>query len=355
MISTLKARRLRVFAVLATVSAATLLGAFQAAPSHPTLADALPTSPIVAPPIRLPAAVLDAASIYIAYVDRAASINPAFTDGPSVQNSLRSAEAYESKQMQKGITAYAAIVALQEPSFVAAVRKFGQDPTQRRQVTDALVADPRYAIAFDGADKAAGLAEAALTGQAQRILDTGAKMKQEAYDMQHQKWSTATVVDRDARLALAKSLSETPLTPDADAETRMQLASNGTTPLIVSGSADAGPYTPTVTRALAVAAMAALGSGGEEFSDQLNALLEEPDASECLHEAKLNLYECLAVAKPHYEDVFCLGQHVLNDTGQCIIRGAVPHVAPKLTPVADVKPAPAKKGVSHKKKRKAKS
>jgi hypothetical protein len=24
------------------------------------------------------------------------------------------------------------------------------------------------------------------------------------------------------------------------------------------------------------------------------------------------------VAKPHYEDVFCLGQHVLMDTGQCL-------------------------------------
>ena len=32
--------------------------------------------------------------------------------------------------------------------------------------------------------------------------------------------------------------------------------------------------------------------------------------------SKLNLYQCLAVAKPHYEDVFCLGQHVLIDTGQ---------------------------------------
>jgi hypothetical protein len=34
--------------------------------------------------------------------------------------------------------------------------------------------------------------------------------------------------------------------------------------------------------------------------------------------AKLNLYQCLAVAGPHYEDVFCLGQHALSDTAQCV-------------------------------------
>ena len=35
------------------------------------------------------------------------------------------------------------------------------------------------------------------------------------------------------------------------------------------------------------------------------------------------LYEdnhCLAVAKPHYEDVFCLGQHAMIDTGACLAR-----------------------------------
>jgi len=38
--------------------------------------------------------------------------------------------------------------------------------------------------------------------------------------------------------------------------------------------------------------------------------------------AKLNLYQCLAVARPNYEDVFCLGQHVMMDTGRCIIKAS---------------------------------
>jgi hypothetical protein len=60
------------------------------------------------------------------------------------------------------------------------------------------------------------------------------------------------------------------------------------------------------------------------------------------------------VAKPHYEDVFCLGQHVLVDTGQCLMKfvGVTPPVDPREQAAAEaallkastkVKPAPAKK------------
>jgi hypothetical protein len=34
--------------------------------------------------------------------------------------------------------------------------------------------------------------------------------------------------------------------------------------------------------------------------------------------AKLNLYQCMAVAGPQYEDIYCLGQHGMSDTGQCV-------------------------------------
>ncbi|MEI9890771.1 MAG: hypothetical protein WDN45_09500 [Caulobacteraceae bacterium] len=68
--------------------------------------------------------------------------------------------------------------------------------------------------------------------------------------------------------------------------------------------------------------MASLGEGGEEYTDQMLGLLSETNQSDCLHMAKLNLYQCLAVSRPHYEDVFCLGQHILADTGQCIVKAA---------------------------------
>jgi hypothetical protein len=48
--------------------------------------------------------------------------------------------------------------------------------------------------------------------------------------------------------------------------------------------------------------------------------MNETNGANCLNMAKLNLYQCLAVAKPHYEDVFCLGQHIMMDTGRCVLK-----------------------------------
>jgi hypothetical protein len=46
--------------------------------------------------------------------------------------------------------------------------------------------------------------------------------------------------------------------------------------------------------------------------------MTDAECAYCLRMSKLNLFQCLAVSKPWYEDVFCLGQHALIDTGECI-------------------------------------
>jgi hypothetical protein len=287
----------------------------------PPVAEAPPPPP---PAVALPSAIVQNASVYRAYVERAAAIRPDFTNGESIASALRSAEAYEHHQLQQGETAYAAVIALQDPTFVASVRGFAADPAQRASVADAIMKDPAYAAGFKGADSAAGLIIAALTDQGARVLDAGHKVKQAAYDVQHQAWSKDFVPNRPERLAEAKTLSNTQLKAAIDDAAQMQQASSGAAPMGLTPARADPPYTPLVVRALAVAAMAALGEGGEANSDQLSALLVESNQTMCLSMAKLNLYQCLAVSKPHYEDVFCLGQHILMDTGQCILNGARP-------------------------------
>ena len=300
------------------------------------------------PPVLLPRNVVELASIYESYVQRASVINPSFNNADAVATSLKTGEGYEIDQFQRGQTAYGAIVALQDPTFVASLREFARDAGRRSQVANQLVADPSYAATFKGADSAAGLVIAAFSQHGQAMLATGAKIHQAAYDVQHQPWSKADVLDRPGRLALAKSLSTAQQRAiEADAQ-RLQQNAEGSQPMGLAAPPAAPPYTPLVARSLAVAAMAALGEGGEEYAPQLTALLVENNEGQCLKMAKLNLYQCLAVSKPHYEDVFCLGQHAVQDTGQCIMKGAVAGYAPPqrpvvATPVADVKPAPSKK------------
>jgi hypothetical protein len=171
-------------------------------------------------------------------------------------------------------------------------------------------------------------------------------------------WSKADVDDRPGRLALAKALSaEQQKAIDVDALRLTQNVSGGQA-MGLSAPPAAPPYTPLVARSLAVAAMAALGEGGEEYAPQLLALLSENNEGQCLHMAKLNLYQCLAVARPQYEDVFCLGQHAVMDTGQCIMKAAVVGYvlpAPVVLPVPASDAAQRTADAKHHKKKSAKT
>ena len=324
-------------------------------PAPPPPPAPLPPPPLAVapppPPVLLPHKVIELAGIYEEYVQHAAAIDPAFTAGSNVADSLKTGETYVADQFQRGQTAYGAIVALQDPTFVAGLRAFAKDPGRRQEIAYRLLSDPSYAASFPGADSAAGLVVAAFTEHGQKLLATGARIHQAAYDVQHQSWSKADVLDRPARLALAKALSTEEQKAIDEDTLRLTRNVDGTQPLGLAAPPVAAPYTALVVRSLAVAAMAALGEGGEEFTTQLTALLADNNEGQCLSMAKLNLYQCLAVAKPHYEDVFCLGQHAVQDTGMCVMKGAVAGYAPP-RPAALPKPEPVstKKIVKRKKK-----
>ena len=53
---------------------------------------------------------------------------------------------------------------------------------------------------------------------------------------------------------------------------------------------------------------------------QGRSLTSEPRSAMCVRMAKLNYHQCLASAGPHYEDIYCLGQHAMIDPGQCVIE-----------------------------------
>ncbi|HEY2483460.1 MAG TPA: hypothetical protein VGI30_14880, partial [Caulobacteraceae bacterium] len=110
----------------------------------------------------------------------------------------------------------------------------------------------------------------------------------------------------------------------------------GAAPLRVSGGDLAPPYTPLVAKAVQLAAIAALGEASDELYDRLAGLAADEPTNICLHIAKLNLNQCLAVAKPNYEDIFCAGQHAMMDTGACMVRNAglsLPAEPPAIGPI----------------------
>jgi hypothetical protein len=285
---------------------------------------------------------LQAATAFRAYERKAAQISPKFTTGSGVEDSLAIGSAYEPQALSRGAIAYAALVALQDPTFVHAFRVYAPYPDQAKALAARIVADPRYAAAFAGAPSAAGLIVATLASEVGKLQTTGAAVKQSAYSVQHSAWSKSRVIDPLARLSKTKSLSTALMTPAPEDMEDLKLAEGGAPDpraaqaMPVHGQAVEGPYAPVVQRGLAVAALASMGVAGDSDDASVETLLNEPEDGACLNMSKLNLYQCLAVAGPWYEDIFCLGEHALGETAQCIVKetGTPSQIQAAVTPVS---------------------
>jgi hypothetical protein len=227
---------------------------------------------------------------------------------------------YEAKALIRGATAYGAIAALQDRQFVEAVRALGPTDETRRLVVNAIYASPGYALTLPHANNAAAYAKQALNAQAARLFKAGKTIKQSAYDVQRQPWSAEAVTDREGRLAAIKILSSVAAAGPTDRSLILRSMVVGLSPPAPPPPATHPPYTPLLAHTISLAALAALGEADDANYTRVTYLLNEVNTDLCINMAKLNLYQCLAVAKPHYEDVFCLGQHAMIDTGMCLAR-----------------------------------
>jgi hypothetical protein len=342
----------RALAGLAAVSVLAAACSTPAPPPPPPLPPAL-----IPPPVALSDGLIQDAAAYQAYMTRVAAISPNFRSGDDVAGSLKMGDGYDPHQLLRGAVAYAAVVALQDPVFLKAVQDFAANPVSRPLLTDDITRNPAYVVGIKGADSAAGRIEAALMDQSQKLYSNGELVKQSAYSIQRQPWSQQLVVNRDQRLADAKTVSPTALVSTSEDAQRLRAAATGSAPMSLAPAPPANqPYPQVVIRGLALAALAALGEAGDDQPGRTALLLSEPVTAGCLSEAKLNLYQCLAVSRPHYEDIFCLGQHVMMDTGQCLMvaAGAPP---PLYAPVAhsSTEVAYSAPGSTHKKKKRGKN
>jgi hypothetical protein len=272
----------------------------------------------VAPP-ALAHYVVQQAGAYATYMRKASAISPVFPNGPSVGDALRIGARSEQHQLQQGVVAYAAIVALQDPAFVNTVKGFASHASTRDAMIGYILADPNYVLTLGGHESAAGLIVATLNSQAARLNAVGDKVKQESLDIQLKAaWSKKPVPNPDQRLSDIKTLSTSPLTSDDDLAVQLEQAETAPSPVAVSGPPVQGPYNQAVVRGMALAALAVLGRAGDGNMDYVMPLLTNDNDGYCFNMAKLNLYQCLSVARPYYEDMYCLGLHVLDDTAKCV-------------------------------------
>ncbi len=272
--------------------------------------------------VAFPKGSAEAAVAFDHYMRAASRIDAGFKSGGAVSAALEAGDGYDTAQLEEGAIAYGALAALQAPDFVYAVMDAAQNADARRALTDQLLANPALAARLPGAAEAAELAGGAILGEAAPVVAQGKAIKQASYDVQHERWSIAPAADQPARLARAKAASATPAAIQAEDLKRLISEVAGAPAASRRG---AGPaFTPLVTRSIALAAVAILGETESQDPLRLGALLREDISASCLKLAKLNLYQCLSAAGPEYEDVYCLGQHAVLDTGQCVAEAAEP-------------------------------
>ena len=298
-----------------------------------------------APGVSLGRDVVAAASAFETYTRGAGTISAAFTSGGSVADALTKGSAYQADQLDAGMIAYGAIAALQETAFIDGVRQAARE-TPPEVLIARLEDNPESVIEIDGVGAAASRAQSALLKRGAPLGVVGKAVKQSAYDIQHQDWSKGPIADTAGRLARVKAISSALFTPGDEDSGRLILSAtaprddNG--PSGFNGGAEGGAaFTPVTVRAAALAALAVLGAAGDDDTAHLDKVLHDQKSGFCMKMAKLNLYQCLAVAGPHYEDVFCLGQHALIDTAQCVTDAAGGERVSTASPVMTAAPRPA--------------
>jgi hypothetical protein len=248
------------------------------------------------------------ASAFENFTRRVRAIDADFSGPREVADAVQTGAAYDPQQLEAGIVAYAAMAALQEPRFVDGL-KAGRGPGD---LAGRLAANPELALALPGGDAAAARASGALYAQGSALGDEGRKVKGAAYSIQRQAWSRTQAPDGAARLSRVKQVSAVGYQPSPEDPARLKAA-------LAEISPRPGEASPAVARGVAVAALSVLGQEG-----MARSLMSDPRAGVCLKFAKLNLYQCLATSGPHYENIFCLGQHAMIDPGRCIVQATQP-------------------------------
>ena len=314
-----------------------------ALPAPTTAPEAAPTE--AGPSVALARRVVESAEAFADYMGRASSLKPDYADTAGVAKAVAAGGVYEPGQLEEGAIAYVALVALQDPEFVRSVDALSHGG-YRAALVQGLTANPRAIMQMPSSATAAARAAKALGRMGSALMASGAAVKQSAYDMQHSAWSKTPVATPSAMLAELKARSALREVMAMDNGQAML----GTLTQLRASDTDGGSgrLTPVVAQGLTLAALAVLGEAGEEHTDRVAALLNDAGNAQCLKMARLNLYQCLSVAGPSYEDAFCLGQHAMMETAHCVAdasgwsapaRGISVPVASLIAPPAETRPA----------------
>lgn len=226
---------------------------------------------------------------------------------------------------------YGALIGALNSDFV-----YGLKSTAQTKGLDVVIynlySNPSYARQITGAASASADIKTAWMQDIANIISVGTAVKQQSYNLQKQKrWKQLSKAGRQARINVIKQTNaKFPLPP---LQTRRNLGSNEQNPQIKRqnfwrnfGRVNA-PH-PTAmqpsansamnSKALTLAALEILGASGGQSQAWIEGYMVSPKLNQCIKKARLNMQQCLAAGHFKYEDAFCLAQHELIETSNCL-------------------------------------
>lgn len=240
-----------------------------------------------------------------------------------------------------GLTSYGAFVAAQNSQYVDSVLDKAQTEGIDRVIYQ-LYASPDYASEFSGAWSAAADVSSAWNDDIRVISDAGARLKQQSYDLQKEAgWVKKRVDNRKDRIAALKTSQNVLST--VDSQTQRDIAATGAiNSRDVTGPARRDAFwraygktsapqnyggssamSLNVKKALTLAALETLGATDKRSSAWIANYTTAPTLNQCTNWARLHVEQCLAAGHYKYEDAFCIAEHQLTDTSECLQKSAL--------------------------------
>jgi len=236
--------------------------------------------------------------------------------------------------MGSGLTSYGALVAAQNTQFVDSVLDAAQAESIDQLVYQ-LYASPDYVTQFSGAYSAASDVASAWAEDKAALLNSAAQLKQKSYDLQKDPaWKKQRTDSRKDRIAALKASSTVIASIEQSAQ--RDIASAGA----VSSRDFTGPQrsaafwrafgktgvpfgsSPEMSRrmkkALTLAALETLGATGTDSSAWIRNYATTPQLNQCTNWIRLHVEQCLAAGHYKYEDAYCIAEHQLSDTADCL-------------------------------------
>ena len=295
-------------------------------------------------------AILKAAAAYADFQFRTDALRTLDLSGPDkMQAAIEQYAPINAHTLGRGGLAYKAIVAARAPEFRASILDleafYGRD-----RVLTGLRNDWSYARQIDGAEEALDYALRAAKADARRLSGVANSVKQRSYDLQKQSWARAKLNDGVGRADKVADLSRVRPAPSGEAielfaepalpDHLRQAGAVGVrsvwdgirtflrAPLQVA-SLTSPSQTPmrapllkdtrqgSADRILTLAAFAIL-DGADDRPDDIERLLSDVNATDCLEKAQIQMSQCLTAVHFRYEQPFCLSEHAVADVGRCV-------------------------------------